>query len=294
MIGHLLSPPKKISGWARACPVLGVRALGVRALRRPASASGSSASSCHSLHARAQRSRTSDESIAATTLNNIPCAMKSRTCSCGTPEIRSTVYQRIPETAPSRCPDVRVVTGRVRMQLDEQEHPVFQQLEVRVAHNLERVFPRELAAGHHNRLLEQLLHAGEALLHGFHEQRLLGGEEPEQVRLADARPTGNGIGAGAVEATLGELHGRSGEDGLAPLLRCHPRTRLGHVRKLVLTHYPVNRLHGALSRAGAEIVAVRPRSASPSRPAGRPRGAARPGDTLGPPDRPRDDPPEGP
>src|SRR5262249_59739952 len=62
---------------------------------------------------------------------------------------------------------------------------------------------------------------------------LLGREEPEQVRLGHADPAGDGLGAGAVQATAGELGDRRLEHRLAPLPGAHPNP---HVVKVVATH----------------------------------------------------------
>jgi hypothetical protein len=49
------------------------------------------------------------------------------------------------------------------------------------------------------------------------EQLLLGAEQPEQVRLRDARLARDRVGRGAAVAALGELTGRDDEDLLAAL-----------------------------------------------------------------------------
>jgi hypothetical protein len=94
---------------------------------------------------------------------------------------------------------------------------------------------RVLAARALRRPLHQLERLAEAPRDDCEVQLLLRAEEPEDVRLRDARPLRDLLGRGAVEAVLGEDDQRGVEDVLAPgLLRL--AFRHDHALRLVMTY----------------------------------------------------------
>ena len=78
------------------------------------------------------------------------------------------------------------------------------------------------------RALEDLERLAEAARDDGDEELLLRPEEPEDVRLRDARPAGDLVGRGAVEPALGEHLQRRVEDLLAPLVLRLPFRRCNH------------------------------------------------------------------
>src|SRR5258708_3578208 len=94
------------------------------------------------------------------------------------------------ESGASSGPDVRVVARRIRVHLQQQERPVVQQLLVSLAHGFEG-FVADSIGGCCGKGLSDAL---EAPLYKGEEQRLLGREEAEEVRLADTGPAGDVLG----------------------------------------------------------------------------------------------------
>jgi hypothetical protein len=126
---------------------------------------------------------------------------------------------QLPESGPGGVTDVRVLAGRVRLHLHQQQDPVVEQRLVRVRHRRHRLLAGQLTRGRR----ELVSHPAEAPLDQRQEQRLLRGEQAEQVRLADAGPARDLLGRGSRVPVHGELRHRLAEHQLAPLLGRHPR-----------------------------------------------------------------------
>ena len=143
---------------------------------------------------------------------------------------------QVPEllvSGPRRNPDLRVIAGRVRLHLQQQQRAVLEQFVVGPAHRVERFLTDRIPGS----CGERVLHAAEAPLDQRKEQRLLGREQAEQIGLADASDAGDVLGGGARQAPDGELAERRLEHLLATLLCAHPHPAcLPHTLKVVSHH----------------------------------------------------------
>jgi hypothetical protein len=125
---------------------------------------------------------------------------------------------------PGSSPDLGIVARGVDLQLQQEQRPVIEKARVAVTHRFQRRFARAVAG----RRDEGVLHSLEAPLDEREEQRLLGREQAEQVRLADPGVPGDILGGGARQAVDGELGDRGVEDQFAALRCGHPLLGLGH------------------------------------------------------------------
>src|SRR2546425_3474228 len=118
---------------------------------------------------------------------------------------------------PDRSADVRVVAGRVSLELPEQPRAVGDdEISVGATHGTKRLLAPQTAAGGPEDL-EGLRHAA---LDGGDVQRLLGAEEAEEVRLRNACRGRDLVGRRAVQPPVGECRGGCLEHRLAALLGC--------------------------------------------------------------------------
>ncbi len=162
-------------------------------------------------------------SIEAMTFINMPVAKNFCISSSSAPDRRATSRQSRPNSCRVASRDLVVVARAVEVHLQHELVAVAEQLAVCLAHRVHRVLAGEVTHG----VDEGLANPAEAVGHEREEQRLLGREEPEEVRLADPGGAGDVLGRGAVVATLGERGNRRAQHVGTPLYSAHPG-RWGH------------------------------------------------------------------
>src|SRR6266516_73888 len=161
------------------------------------------------------------------------------------------VRDEVAVAVPHHVPDLGIVAGRVRLHLPAQPNPVGEELNVRLAHGLERVLPAFPLGGP----LEDLERLPEAARDACLEELLLRTEEAEHVRLRDAGLLRDRLRGGTVEAARCELLERRVEHRLASLLGGLPFRADSHGSKLSLTYCHVK---GCAVRPAAYLRSLNP------------------------------------